>query len=1120
MKFKPLMILCLVILFIAGSLMPGEGVVEGTELHSTEKVEHQGVDSGGQEQRDNGLLTPLEDELTPPAEEVTLPPQEDGSSIELDPEVDLLDPSLTELPTSDQDSEVTDNVLDLIQGEVSTLAVTKTELIIAPGESIQVTNTYSSQYSIITDAASKNNMRYDYVSYNADGKKTFDDMETYSSIPVPGKGGYSIITNDYSESFTASFNPAYISYSYSSVPALLKKTLARGESSQLISISSSTTAIAIMSDSTSNPDGRYDYAIFTSEGKLDSSDMNSKAHPTLTSSEEMIITGASDSPVTIGVPYTEFIGEDTDEPAYETATLQQGQSYEFTNLGTATDSIETDGTTVDKFDYVIYLPDGTESSNGKNTSNKPSVGAGKRVVMTLLTDSPVRVGALYRTFVGRSVTDEAFSKVTLMPGETYLFTNNGSKPNLVYHDAKSVKGKFDYTVYKSDGSYYSKGFNSTNTPSIPSSGYVYMTVASPTAITFSYTDDFSGEESDEPSHYRVTLHRGESIEFTNISELQRYMDSDATTNNRFDYVQYNANGTERSKKSDTYIDPIVSSGIRIVVTAVSDLPVTVGVPYRLFSWNGKEEEAFTKQQIQVGESYVFQNSGSKSITIQNDATKVNGTFDYAKYDAEGIVKGSGYNYRSNIVSIPAYGYTIVTGQSGGATTFRYTEPVTAESFSHPAMLRVTLNQGESYNFNNITEDQRTLHVIESASGGLGYSFVITKPDGSISRQGINKHTYTYIMGGYSAHITNDDMNPITFLVVYTSFVSSSDDNSNLVSVTLNQNDSYMFRNDTSKSLTIASDATSSNNGEYDYVAYAAEGETTKAELNHQGDLTISSGNTIVVTVNSIQSVTFRYAKQMTGEPQADPAFIKKTLESQQSGAFINISLGKDQLVTNAVLGANRYYDYKIVNADGTLYKEGSQTDIEYLVPEGAEITVKVTSTNPVTVGAPFKHFKETDPLEIAFEKLIENDPAKVVKEIGQNGYYLLKATQAGSYRIATKKDDMSGSTVISVYTDPKLQNLLITSEDVEQTYGADYVIIEVELQAGQSYYIKLNDSSDIPLDVYLAAAVLNMKPTSDYEYSRAGRLNKIIYPTGDMMIYTYDANGNLESTTKRIYPFQ
>ncbi|MNP37521.1 hypothetical protein D3C76_1309760 [compost metagenome] len=114
------------------------------------------------------------------------------------------------------------------------------------------------------------------------------------------------------------------------------------------------------------------------------------------------------------------------------------------------------------------------------------------------------------------------------------------------------------------------------------------------------------------------------------------------------------------------------------------------------------------------------------------------------------------------------------------------------------MLRVTLNQGESYHFNNITEEQRRLHVEESVSGGNGYSFVMTKEDGSITRQGANKHSYILIAGGYSAHVTNDDVNPIAFGVVYRSFVSSSEGNPNLLNVTLNQNESYMFRNDTSK----------------------------------------------------------------------------------------------------------------------------------------------------------------------------------------------------------------------------------------------------------------------------------------------------------------------------------
>ncbi|GAF08879.1 hypothetical protein [Paenibacillus pini] len=1086
MRYKRLTILFLVMFLITGSLIPGE-VSEARGYQSQNLFNFQETESVRQQPQVlevNAPTLPEEGTIPPKKDDSSVPPNLDGDNSEFPSE---------ELPGVDPDRENKEDDIDIDQSDSIMMLASKTELIISPGDSIKVTNSYSSTISILTDAGIKNNKRYDFVSYGADGKKSSDEMETYNSIQVPGKGGYSIITNDYREPLTASFNPAYITYSYSPVPALLKKTLMREESFRFISIYSFNYAISILSDSISNPDGRYDYAIFKSDGKQDSSIMNTKNHPSLTPNEEIILIGASYVPVTIGVPFDAFIGDDFDEPAYESATLQQGQSYELTNISTVSDVIETDGTTKDKFDYVVYLPDGTESTNGKNTSNKPTVGPGKRVVMTLLTETPVRVGAPYRRFIGKVVEDQAFSRVTLSQGESYIFTNNGSKTNQVYQNAKLVKGEFDYMVYKSDGTYYSRGFNSTNSISIPTGGYAFVTVASASSITFDYTDDFSAEVTDEPAYFRVTLRKGESYEFTNISEGQRYFNTDASTNNRFDSVQYNADGTEFSKYSNTFTATSIFPGRRIVVTAVSDLPVTFGVAYRLFSWKGKNEEAFTKQQIQIGESYVFRNSGPKSITIQKDALSVNGIVDYAKYDSKGIVTGSGYNYKSNMLSIPANGYLIITGQSVGEIIFRYTDPVTAEPFTHPAMLRVTLKQGESYNFNNITDYQSNLNVVESVSGGNGYSFVLTKPDGSISRQGVNKHTYTIIMGRYSAHITNDDVNPITFIVVYSSFVSSPDDDPSMLRVTLNQNNSYMFRNETSKAISIVSDAKSSNYTEYDYVEYAANGTTSKGEINHDGNLSISSGDTIIVTVTSVQPVTFRYAKQLIGEPQDDPAFIKKTLVSQQSAAFKNTSLDKDQLVTNAIIGANRYYDYKIVNADGTLYKEGSKTDFEYPIPAGAEITVKVTSSDPVIVGAPFRHFIESDPVNITFEKLTENDPIKVSKEVGKNGYYLLKATQTGAYRIATKKDDMSGSTVISVYKDPKLQNLIVTSKDSEQIYGADYVVVEVELIAGQSYYIKLNDNSGVSLELYLAAAAMKMKPNTDFEYSSTGELNKIIY---------------------------
>ncbi|WP_440110733.1 hypothetical protein [Paenibacillus sp. QZ-Y1] len=91
--------------------------------------------------------------------------------------------------------------------------------------------------------------------------------------------------------------------------------------------------------------------------------------------------------------------------------------------------IQSDGATKDKHDYVVYLPNGTESSTGTNTSTKPTVAAGRTAVVTLVTATPVTYGVPYRTFDVQKAGGDAITRITVYPGESMIFSNNGSLAN-------------------------------------------------------------------------------------------------------------------------------------------------------------------------------------------------------------------------------------------------------------------------------------------------------------------------------------------------------------------------------------------------------------------------------------------------------------------------------------------------------------------------------------------------------------------------------------------------------------------------------------------------------------------------------------------------------------------
>lgn len=993
------------------------------------------------------------------------------------------------------------------------LAVEKTELVIYPGESVIFRNDTANNLSVSTDAKSTNNIRYDYVSYNAEGKVSSDDMAHTGMFSVFSKGGATVITVDYDLPLTVSFN-SQISYTYSPTPALLKKKLYRGES--YLFSNQSNASRSIISDATSSNGKRYDYAVYKEDNSLEKSSFDTSAKPSISVGATIVLTGASDEPVTVGVPYEGFLGYETDEPAYDSVMLHPRESYKFTNVGTKSDRVEHAGSTKDKFDYVVYNEEGTETSRGTNTTTLPLVGVGKYVVLTLVTDNPVRVGAPYRSFMSGGREDEAITRVTVSPGVSYKFTNNGTLTNPVKNNARQVDGLYDYTVYKADGTYYSQGFDAISTPQLPAGGFAIITVQGTAPVTFDYTDDFSAEVSDEPSHFRVTLTGGESYEFTNITSTLRTLQSDATSINRFDWVEYYPDGTQQGKRENTYTDPQVAGGNSIVVTAVS-APVTFGANYRLFSWKDKPGEAISKQIVGLGESYTFSNAGTRLITITSNTSDAGGKFDVAVYDDDGSVYSVGFDETGN-VAIPDGGYAIITGQSATPVTISYTDTITVASSIHPALLRATVTPGSSYTYKNISGEMERVYSNATANTNE-FSYVIRRPDGTAYSDAPSRYTSVQVPEGHSITVT-PLTGQITFGAVYTSFTGTPGENPTIQRVTLSKNQSFVFTNQQSSSQILTSDAEATTPALYDYAIYRTDGTTEEAEFDREGNLTVPAGSQVVVTVTTDRPVTFTYGQDFHANPSAEPALLKRVLEPEQRIGFKNIGSSEAKVITNASTSAKRFFDYTILDAGGAVVRQGEHTTVSYNVPAGGSIQVKTTSANPVLFTAPYRNFEFVDVQDYVFEDLMHRQVLFVYKGAGKNGYYRFTAPESGRYRFATKEmQNYTMQPVMTLYDQPDLLTPLASSES-DQEFGIDYTTLEFDLEGGKTYYLKLTEKNSLPLELQLMASFMTVTPDAKLNYEPDGRLSEIIFPTGDKLIYEYDNNGNLKRRVKKVFPFQ
>jgi hypothetical protein len=1225
--------------------------------------------------------------------------EQDEESILDDPIVDQPQEDTTSPPQTDATSN--DGL------EISPMAVGDTTLLVYPGESYYFVNNGSKAVSISTDATAAKDNRYDFVTFSPDGSVSSAEMDRASSFLISA-GHSAVMTASGSIPTTLTLKPG-ISYSVSPEPALNRVSLSFGESYRFVNEGTKTQDLFNNSFPTK---GRLlDYVVYKENGEIRSYGLSKNGTPSVPKGEEIIISGAGPEPVIVAMPNSQYIkGEMSDEPAFARVTINQGESYIFTNIGNTQVSISrSNGTINDRFDYVVYNPNGTESKRGSNTSTTPIIEAGKYCVFTQVTENPITYGVPYRIFDVRTADGDAISRITVYPGESVIFNNNGSLSHPIKNDTSPTSGRLiDYVTYKSDDSINSKGFNSTSKPNIPSHGYGVFTVAGTVPVIFDYADDFSVEYSADPAFHRVTLNKGESVTFINKIDKIVFLNSDAsaTYQRLFDYVTYYPDGTDHSRGKAMAVEPGVFPGNKAVVTGASDTPVTMGAIFTAFDVEERENEAISHVTVSPGESVIFHNGGSRSNPIRNNASKVGAIYDYVMYKADGSKYSGSFNHNSSGPNVPPGGDAVVTVVADQPITFDYTDEFTVQSSNEPAYLRVTLHRGESYSFTNISSVQEGLDSNASVTKHQLFDAVVYKVDGSertryqataikpilqpeqkvvVTTVSDNPVTYgaiyrsfrggddsgehlirTAISPGQSYMFTNTGSrpldlekiggtNPIVDYVVYDQKGNlSSDGFGSLLSphislggeaivtnvsaenvvfehpdvvfaeisaepayhrITLNKGLSYQFKNIGNQNKSLESDASSANNKRFDYILYKTDGteknrvsdtitapmvyvgeraimtnitsdspvtlgavyrlfEATPIETPTANQVTIRQGQsyvfknsgmneatiendassgknvtydlavytgsnqavqanmngaspivkippvgTAVVTVTSAEPIIFQFQKPVTAELSTEPALIKKTVAAGQSMAFHNKTYYEGTILSNAATGTNNFYNFKILDAKQNILKNGEHVFGNQSVPASADIQLFNTSSGSIDFGAPYRIFT-LGVIEAVFIDLIDTVEQQVPERKAEAVYYRFKPFYDGTYRFAVKEKGSTDNTPqLILFNDQKMTEQLISSQDVEQIYGKEYTTIEWELVSGHYYYLKLDEKDGKALNAAIKAAKMNKQDKSVYEYGQSDQLTKITLFTGDQILFEYDKNGNLKRRTKNIFPY-
>lgn len=361
--------------------------------------------------------------------------------------------------------------------------------------------------------------------------------------------------------------------------------------------------------------------------------------------------------------------------------------------------------------------------------------------------------------------------------------------------------------------------------------------------------------------------------------------------------------------------------------------------------------------------------------------------------------------------------------------------------------------------------------------------------------------------------------PIIFGAVYRLFEVTPIDTPTVTKVTIGQGQSYLFTNMSTADAVMQNDAIKQN-GIFDFAVYGGANQPVSAGVNgNASSITIPSAGSAVITVTSSESVTFEFPKTINAQSSAEPALLKKSLIAGESAAFHNKSYYEATILTDSSSGQHNFYDFRVLDTNHIVLNKGEHVFGPQQVPSSADIQFFNTSAEGVVFAGAYRIFTLED-IGVEFIDLIDTVEQTFPESESKTVYYRFKPSFTGTYRFAVKETgDAEQQPRIVLFDDKEIKHPLISSVETEQIYGTEYTTMEIDLEGGRYYYLKLDEKDSKRLVGSIKAAKMNNQSSSVYEYGQANELIKITLTTGDQILFEYDKNGNVTRRMKNIFPY-
>ncbi|MBU3108894.1 dockerin type I domain-containing protein, partial [Clostridium gasigenes] len=482
-------------------------------------------------------------------------------------------------------------------------------------------------------------------------------------------------------------------------------------------------------------------------------------------------------------------------------------------------------------------------------------------------------------------------------------------------------------------------------------------------IPYEYKDMY--KEIKEPAFHKVIMESGKNYEFKNNfnKKITLITTADIYHNKeRYDIIEYNANGDIQSAKNDEGGEINLNVGYKMRINLSKGNSVGLYIPYEYKDmYKEVKEPAFHKVIMENGKNYEFKNNFDKKISLITTADlyynkdrydiiqyNINGDIQSAKSDEGGEINlDVGCKMKINLSKGNSVGLYI---------PYEYKDMY--KEVKEPAFHKLTMEKGKNYEFkNSFSKKIQLLTSAGSSSNENKYDMVKYNLSGDIYSNNKNEYRSIDLNSGDKIRINvsiGDNVKvyiPYEYKDIYKEVKEPV-----FHELTMEKGKNYEFKNSSNKNIQLLTSAGSANNeGKYDLIKYDSSGDINGNFKNEYKDIDLNVGDKIRMNISIGENIKVYIAyeyKDMYKEVK-EPAFHELTIDEGKNYEFYNSSKDAIELVTTR--GSSGMYDIIKYDKTGEIYSADKNEYKSIKFNSGDKMRINLSSGKNIKLYIPYEY---------------------------------------------------------------------------------------------------------------------------------------------------------------------